>query len=150
MNIEKKKDVLIVLIALLWVSIAILGWKNMYMTGLFLSVALMLLHLVLGASVKGVLSKKFFVYPIVIWAVLWCLSFYLSNYYGELFAGQKPTFNILGFHPSFAWTVLTYWIGGVLTLTLGFVKFKDEWLSEAKWEEFKQKVKIIDEKEGVV
>lgn len=150
MNIEKQKDLMIVLIALIWVIIAIAGWNNMYMVGLYLSVLLMFLHLVLGASVKGVISKKFLFYPIIIWAALWVISFALSNYYGNLFAGQTPTFNILGFHPSFAWTVLTYWLGGVLTLTLGFVKLKDEWLSDSDWDEFRKKVQSIDEKKGAM
>jgi hypothetical protein len=58
-----------------------------------------------------------------------------------------PDFTILGFHPSFSWTVILYWIGGVLTLTLGFVALKDEWLSEKDWEEFKGKVQKIDERQ---
>jgi hypothetical protein len=64
-----------------------------------------------------------------------------------MFAGVMPDFTILGFHPSFSWTVILYWIGGVLTLTLGFVALKDEWLSEKDWEEFKGKVQKIDERQ---
>jgi hypothetical protein len=64
-----------------------------------------------------------------------------------MFEGIMPTFTILGFHPSFSWTIILYWIGGVLTLTLGFVKLKDEWLSEQDWEEFKKNVKKIDERQ---
>lgn len=146
MNIEKKKDLMILLIAVLWLAIAVLGWKGMYMPGLYLSVVLMFLHIVLGASVNGKISKKFLFYPVGIWAVLWVISFYLSDHYAEVYAGVIPDFTILGFHPSFAWTVLTYWIGGVLTLTLGFVLYKDEWLSDKAWDDFISKVKKIDDK----
>lgn len=146
MNIEKKKDLMIFLIAILWLAIAVLGWKDLYMPGLYLSVLLMLLHLILGASVNGTISKKFLFYPISIWAILWVVSFYLSDYYSKVFAGVIPDFTILGFHPSFAWTVLTYWIGGVLTLTIGFVVLKDEWLSDNDWDDFLLKVKRINEK----
>lgn len=148
MNLKNKKDFIIILITVLWAAVVVLGWKNMYMTGLFTGIVLMILHLMLGASVKGVLSKKFFVYPILCWAVLWGISFYMSYYHANIFAGKVPDFTILGFHPSFGWTVLTYWLGGVATLTIGFNALKSEWLSEEDWNEFKEKINTIEEKEG--
>lgn len=98
---------------------------------------------------QGVLNKKFFTYPLMVWAILWVLSFILSDYHGKLFTGTMPSFTILGFHPSFAWTVITYWIGGVLTLTLGFVLYKDLWLSDEDWNNFIKKIGQIDGKKEV-
>lgn len=85
----------------------------------------------------------------MVWAILWVLSFILSDYHGKLFTGTMPSFTILGFHPSFAWTVITYWIGGVLTLTLGFVLYKDLWLSDEDWNNFIKKIGQIDGKKEV-
>lgn len=148
MDISNKKTGIILLIGILWIVITILGWKEQYLAGMYLGVVLILLHLVLGAAKNGVLSLKIIVYPLLVFGVLWCASFYLSNYYAEIFSGRIPDFTIMGFHPSFAWTVLTYWLGGLATLTVGFVIFKNEWLSEKDWEDFKDKIK--QDKQGEV
>src|SRR6056297_2073278 len=147
MDIQGKRTPIIIAIALLWAAITVLGWYEMYMPGLYLGVVLMLLHMVLGVSIKNKVSKKFLIYPLLPWAIIWPISFYLSDKYSAMFEGVMPTFTILGFHPSFSWTIILYWIGGVLTLTLGFVLLKDEWLSEKDWEEFKEKVHEIDQRQ---
>jgi hypothetical protein len=140
MDLARKKTPLMICIALLWLGCMYLGWKNNFILGMCLGVILMFLHMALGTAKQGVLSKKFFVYPLGIWAVLWIASFVCSKYYSDLFAGVMPSFTISGFHPSFAFTVFFYWIGGMLTLTLGFVLFKDEWLSEKDWKDFLTRV----------
>ena len=58
---------------------------------------------------------------------------------------MMPAFTVLGLHPSFAPVLLLYWIGGLLTLSLGFYLLQDEWLSQEDWEEFCQKAKKIKE-----
>ena len=35
----------------------------------------------------------------------------------------------------------------MLTSTLGFMVYKDEWMSENDWENFKDKIQSIEEKE---
>ena len=147
MNISGKQTGIIVLIGILWIVITLLGWKEYYMAGMYLGVVLMFLHMILGISKKGKLSSKMLIYPLLVWAVLWCASFYLSRYYADLFAGKVPDFSILGFHPSFAWTILAYWLGGIATLTFGFILFQDEWLSEEDWKEFKNKIAMLEQSE---
>jgi hypothetical protein len=46
--------------------------------------------------------------------------------------------------------VLTYWIGGVLTLNIGFLLYRDLWLSDDNWEEFREKAARVNEEEGGV
>jgi len=145
MDIQGKRTGIIVTIALLWGAISVLGWYEMYMPGLYLGVLLMFLHMVLGVSVNHKVSKKFLIFPLIPWAVVWALSFYLSNMHANIFIGVMPDFTILGFHPSFSWTIILYWIGGMLTLTWGFMIYKDEWLSSSDWDEFKRKVELIDQ-----
>jgi hypothetical protein len=140
MNLAKWKTVVIVLIAALWLGCMYLGWQNDFVPAMCLGVVLMLLHMLLGAAKGGVISRKLLVYPFGVWAVLWILSFIFSKYYSDLFAGVMPSFTIVGFHPSFAFTVFFYWIGGMLTLSLGFVLRRDEWLSEEDWKTFMNRV----------
>lgn len=144
MNIGNKRNSIIILVTLLWIVITLCGWTGKWFFGLISSVVLMLLYMMLGSARNGRLSKKLFLYPLLSWAVLWSLSFYFSKYYATVFSGKMPDFTILGFHPSFAFTILTYWIGGVLTLTLGFYYFSDEWLSEEDWNNFKIKIESIN------
>jgi len=147
MDISGKRTGIIVLIGILWIIITLMGWQEHYMAGMYLGVVLMLLHMILGSSKGGRISTKMLVYPLMIWGILWCASFFLSRYYADLFAGKIPDFTILGFHPSFAWTIFAYWLGGIATLTFGFILFKDEWLSEKDWDEFKEEIKLLKQSE---
>ena len=147
MDIKKNSTLIWVLIAVLWIAIIVLGTMGHFVVGMVLGVPLMFLHMMLGIAKGGVVSKKFLVYPMLIWAALWIASFILSGYFADLFAGVMPSFTVMGLHPSFAPTIFLYWIGGQLTLNLGFYLLQDEWLSEKDWEDFCAKAKKI--KEGV-
>lgn len=144
MEIGSKRTGIIIFITVLWVFITISGWNGNWFSGLISSVVLMLLYMMLGAAQNGKLNKKLFLYPLLSWAVLWIAGFYFSKYYADVFAGRMPDFTVLGFHPSFAFTILTYWIGGVLTLTVGFYIFSDYWLSDKGWDNFKKKIEAIN------
>ena len=133
------------MIAILWLVIIVLGTTGQFVLGLVLSIPLILLHMMLGCAKKGIVSKKFLFYPLGIWAVLWITSFILSGVFADMFAGVMPSFTILGLHPSFAPTVFLYWIGGQLTLSLGYYLYQDEWLSEKEWNEFCAEAKEIKE-----
>ena len=147
MDIRKHKTLIWILIAILWIVCIVTGTTGHFVIGLVAGVPLMFLHMMLGIAKGGVVSKKFLIYPMVIWAVLWIVSFILSGYWADAFMGAMPSFTILGFHPSFAPTIFLYWIGGQLTLNLGFYLFQDEWLSQKEWDDFCEKAKSI--KEGV-
>ena len=147
MDISKHKNGIIILIAVLWIACIATGTTGHFIAGMVLGVPLMFLHMLLGVAKNGVVSKKFLLYPMAIWAALWLVSFLLSGYFGSQFAGAAPTFTILGFHPSFAPTIFLYWIGGQLTLNLGFYLFQDEWLSQKDWDDFCAKVHAMKEEE---
>ena len=135
------------MIAVLWIACIVLGTIGQFVIAMCLGVVLMFLHMMLGMAKGGVVSKKFLIYPMVIWAVLWLVSFVLSGHFATEFAGVMPSFTVLGLHPSFAPTIFLYWIGGQLTLNLGFYLLQDEWLSQKEWDDFCAKAKEI--KEGV-
>jgi len=145
---ERTRTALMAAIGLAWVAIMVMAWKGVWLPSMILAVFLMLAHMVLGSFRRGKLDAKFLVYPLVAWAILWIASFVLSAYYADLFRGAVPAFTILGFHPSFAWTVLTYWIGGILTLSVGLYALKDRWLPESEWENFKREIAELKAKGG--
>ena len=144
---DKSVTNLIIITTILWIAINVLGWMDYHMAGMYLGVVMMLLYMVLGVAKQGVVSKKFLLYPLSIWAITWIISFTLAEHYSLKFAGGAPDFTVLGLHPSFAPVVFLYWIGGMLTLTLGFIYYKDEWLSEEDWDNFKIKIESIEKEE---
>ena len=136
---------IVVLTAVLWAVTTALGLAGRGYLGMYFALGLLLLYAVHGAARRGRVSRRFLAYPLLAWIACWAVSFYLARHYADLFAGRTPGFTILGFHPSFAPTVLGYWIGGVLTLSVGFVLFRDDWLTEREWKEFKARVGADDE-----
>lgn len=148
MEIGKNRTGIVLTITGLWVAITICGWTGRWFEGLIMSVLLMLLHMMMGAAQNGKLDKKLLMYPLLTWFVVWILGFVFAKNYSDLFLNVAPTFKILGFHPSFAAIILAYWIGGVLTLTLGLVKFSGLWLSDANWDAFKAKMDLLNQEEG--
>lgn len=146
MNVSKNRTAINILIAVLWVVIMFLGWKNIFVPAMVLGVPLMLLYMLLGSAHNGKVDSKFLVYPLLIWAVLWIASFLLSAYFATKYAGVMPDKLILGFHPSFAPTVFLYWLGGQLTLNLGLYLYPDGWLTEKQWDDFKASVKEMEAK----
>lgn len=144
MNIKNKETALIVTSTLLWIGVMFSGWYGQWYIGMFLGLLIMFIYMVMGAAKKGVISKKLLGYPLVSWLILWSAGFYMTQKYALQFSETIADFTILGFHPSFAFIVLFYWVGGVLTLTVGLNVYKDEWLSEKEWSDFKANVAAID------
>ncbi|MGD9568755.1 MAG: hypothetical protein AB7V48_10595 [Sedimentibacter sp.] len=147
MDLSSKKTAIVVITTALWLIITYLGWNNVYLVSMYLGVVLMLLYMMLGVAKQGKLSKKLFYFSLIPWAIVWTVSFYLADYYAAIFTGVMPTFTVLGFHPSFAATVVGYWIGGMLTLTAMYMTFKDEWLSQKDWDSFLERINEIKESE---
>lgn len=150
MDIGNRRTGIIIVITVLWAFITLSGWNGNWFAGLISSVILMLSYMMLGASKNGKLSKKLLLYPLLSWTILWITGFCFSKHYADIFDGKMPDFTILGFHPSFAFTILTYWIGGVLTLTLGFYFLADHWLSDEDWDNFKKKIESINNAKGEI
>ena len=143
MDISKKRTAIWIVIAALWVTVIVLGTLDHFVIGMVLSVPLIALHFVLGTAKKGKISAKFLGYPILIWSVVNIVAFIMCGYFADKFKGVLPTFTILGLDPSFAPVMILYWIGGMLTLSLGFYICRDEWLSEKDWTEFCKRAKKI-------
>ena len=144
MEIGKYRTGIVLVITGLWAAVTICGWTGKWFIGLILGILLMFLHMVMGAAHNGKIHKKLLIYPLVPWCALWIVGFFFAKYYADQFMNIAPSFKILGFHPSFAFVILAYWIGGVLTLTLGLIKNEDAWLSEENWQAFKTKIDALN------
>ena len=147
MQITDLKKYLVILSTILWCAITVLGWKNEnYLICLILSVFIMGCYLMLGAANKGVLKQRFFIYPILSWAVVWIAAFVCAAYFADSYAGVVPPL-ILGLHPSLACIVGGFWFGGLLTLLLGWRVNKSDWMSSEDWDEFVSLIKELDVQE---
>ncbi len=145
---KKLTTPLMIVTACLWGATTIMGWLGLGFEALFPALLLLFLYAVLGSAKGGRLSTGYIIYPLVAWLAVWAASFILSEHHARMYEGRLPELTILGLHPSFAWTVLLYWVGGVLTLTVGFYIKRDDWLSKADWEAFKENIAEPDEGGG--
>jgi hypothetical protein len=120
----------------LWLAIVVLGALGRWFPALFVLLGLMLVYGVLGSQREGRLAPRLVAFPILAWLLLWGASFVLADQNVQAGPGQA----ILGFHPSFAWIIMLYWIGGTLVMGLGFEAVKDRWLSQERWDDFVRRV----------
>lgn len=144
MNLKGKYDSLFLFIGLLWIAIWIFAIMDKYIIAFMLSIILMLLHLIMGSSHDDKIEKRYLMYPLLSWALVWAIGFYLA--YANDLSGSKELF--FGFNASFGPVVYFYWIGGVLTLTLGYFFNKKAWLNDKQWEEFLEESKKFKEEKG--
>ena len=79
MDISKKKTLILVLISILWLACIILGTTEKFVLGMVVAVPLIGLHFLLGVAKKGIVSKKFLLYPILIWTALYIVAFILCG-----------------------------------------------------------------------
>ena len=91
MDISKKKTLILVLISILWLACIILGTTGKFVLGMVVAVPLIGLHFLLGVAKKGIVSKKFLLYPILIWTALYIVAFILCGVYADKFAGMMPS-----------------------------------------------------------
>lgn len=127
----------------LWVAIAALGMTGYWYPGLHLSVVLMVLLVALGSAHRGRIGVGLLLYPILAWGALWAVSFVFAERSRAALAGGVPETTFLGFHPSFAWIVFGYWLGGVAVLTLGFHLRRDDWMPEEHWRELESRLERL-------
>lgn len=147
MNIQNKRDIIWILIAILWIAVIVLGTIGHFVIGMVLSVPLIGLHMILGFAKNDYITPRALVYPFTIWTAVHITAFILCGYFADKYAGVQPP-ALLGFHPSFAPVVLLFWLGGILTVSVGYYLRRDDWLDETTWENFKKEAKELREKEA--
>jgi hypothetical protein len=146
---ESGKTVIIVLTAILWVIITALGVTENGSTGLYFTVLLTACYAIIGGAYhNGNVNVTLLTFPVISWAVGQVICVAGMNYYYYLFKGVRPTFTVLGFHPSYAFVVLIFWVWSVICWGGGLYALRKTWLSNNEWDEFEKTMKAIDAKEG--
>ena len=140
MTRKHKETILVLLTGILWLATTALAWAGHWYPALFVLLMLIATYATLGVTHNGRTDLRLLVFPTLPWIALWGATFALAEYHANAFAGGPPDYSILGFHPSFAWIVLAYWIGGALVMTLGYYWKRDAWLSDERWDEFVRSV----------
>ncbi len=148
MTPQFRSTLLIALGAVLWIATTALAWTGHWYAGLFALLALMATYAVLGIAHNGSISARLLAFPLLSWLAIWAATFALAQHYAERFAGGPPEFTILGFHPSFGWIVIAYWLVGTLVMAFGFYWRRDTWLSEKKWQEFLDAVRAAEHRKA--
>jgi hypothetical protein len=141
MNATRSSTVLMTTSALVWLALVWLAGAGAWFPALFLLLLLLLIYGLLGSIHRGRLDLRLVAFPSLVWLLLWAAAFLLGNHYAEVFAGRRPDFTILGFHPSFAAIIAFYWIIPTLLMGFGFEAVKDRWLSEQRWKEYLRQVR---------
>jgi hypothetical protein len=143
MRIENTTPIHVV-IAVCFALTIILCMTGNWFPCFYLATLVITLYMVLGSIKNGKIDTLFLIFPISTFFVLWVIGFTLAQYYAVLFNNIPPSFTILGFHPSFFWVGILYWMGGLLTLATGLVKLSDRWLSAGEWDAFKKAVEQLN------
>lgn len=138
---EKMRTWLNVAGGVLWLVLIVTsffpGKDAVNLAGLIAAAFLMGVYFILGTTVNNKIGSKVpLVYPILFMVLFWMLSFIIA--YAT--KGQKMDL-IFGLHPGAFWPMLLFWIGSLLTGTLGYFLYFDKYLlSDKDWEEFMEEV----------
>jgi hypothetical protein len=141
MDFRKLQTPLVLAIGVLWTCMTVLAGLGHWFAGLFVLLAMLLLFLLLGATRRGRLDAALFA-CVLLFVALWALAFGLAGRHAAEFGQRLPDWTLLGFHPSFAWIVLLYWLAATVVLALGYYFLRRRWLSEDDWQEFLKQVQM--------
>jgi hypothetical protein len=135
---------LIIASAVLWLAMIGLAGAGHWLAALYVLLALLLVFGVLGSSHEGRFDLRLVAFPALLWLLMWAGAFALGQHYAEAFAGRRPDFTILGFHPSFAAIVALFWVLPTLLMGFGFEAVKDRWLSQKRWDDYVRQVRRME------
>jgi hypothetical protein len=141
-----------IIIGLCFLLIPILCMTGYWFPCFYIATFVIALYMLLGSLKKGKVDAVFLLFPICTFFVTWVVGFTLAQQDAVQFLGRAPDYTILGFHPSFFWIMLLYWIGGFIILATGLFKLRDHWLAPDEWEAFRTKIielngKAVERKE---
>lgn len=126
--------------ALLWLVTMLLTAVGYWFSAMLVGAFVFLPYFIAGVAHNRKISAKIIVYPAILCVVIRLIGYIGAEYYSESFMGKAPDFLVTGFHPSFGFIFWCFWIGGLLTITLGFGIMYREYLPAGAWDEFLEKL----------
>lgn len=144
---DKKRDVIMVIMALLWAFVLYAAWagainkdSQLIYYGLLASVFIVACFYLMGAVTNEKMSVVILIFPVLFNLVVWIVAFTIAYQT----RGQKMDF-ILGMHPGMFGMIIFFWVGTMVATTLSFGLFFDKYyLPDEKWEEFQKEVSQIE------
>jgi len=133
---EGMRSALHVINAIIWILLVFISWSAnaTYVTiGFYLMSILTAIYFLLGV-LKGDKLKIGvpFLYPVVAMLIIWIIAFAMIS----ATRGDATTSFILGMHPGMFAAVIIFWVGSLLTGSLGFAIFYKESLADDEWDNF--------------
>jgi hypothetical protein len=144
---DKKRDVIMVIMALLWAFVLYACWSgainknaDLIFYGMIASALIVFCFYLMGAVTNDKMSIPVLIFPVIINLVLWIIAFTMAY----RTRGQKMDF-IWGMHPGMFGMIIFFWVGTMICTAVSFGLFFDKYyLSEAKWAEFQKEVAQLE------
>jgi hypothetical protein len=144
---DKKRDVIMVIIALLWAFVLYAAWagalnkdNQLIFIGLLATAFIVGCTYLMGAVTDEKMSVAVLIYPVIFNVVCWIIAFTMAY----TTKGVKADF-ILGMHPGMFGAIIFFWVGSMVASALSLGLFFDKYfLPQAKWDEFQKEVSKLE------
>jgi hypothetical protein len=144
---DKKRDVIVVILALLWAFVLYACWsgavnKNpgLIYCGLIATAFIVGCFYLMGAVTNEKMSFTVLIFPVIFNCLCWIIAFTIA--YNT--KGQKMDF-ILGMHPGMFGMIIFFWVGSMISTAVSLGLFFDKYfLPKEKWDEFQKEVSELE------
>ena len=144
---DKKRDVIMVIMALLWAFVLYAAWSgavnknpDLIYYGFIASAFIVVCFYLMGAVTNNKMSIPVLIFPVIFNCVCWIVAFTIA-YQTK---GQKMDF-IWGMHPGMFGAIIFFWVGTMVATSLSLGLFFDKYfLPEGKWDEFMKEVSQLE------
>ena len=144
---DKKRDVIMVIMALLWAFVLYAAWSgavnkndDLIFSALIACAFIVVCFYLMGAATNDKMSIPVLVFPVIINCVVWIVAFTMAY----MTKGQKMDF-IWGMHPGMFAMIIFFWIGTMISTSLSFGLFFDKYyLPDEKWAEFQKEISQLE------
>ena len=144
---DKKRDVIMIIMALLWAFILYACWSgavnkdtDLIFYGLIACAFVVFCFYLMGAVTNEKMSVVVLIFPVILNVAFWIIAFVMAY----KTRGQKMDF-ILGMHPGMFGMVIFFWVGSMICTALSLGLFFDKYyLPEEKWAEFQKEVAQLE------
>lgn len=144
---DKKRDVIMVIMALLWAFVLYAVWSgavnknpDLIFYGFIAIAFIVVCFYLMGAVTNEKMSYVVLIYPVIFNLVCWIIAFIIAYQT----RGQKMDF-IWGMHPGMFGAIIFFWLGSMISTALPLGLFFDKYfLPEGKWDEFQKEVSQLE------
>ena len=145
---DKKRDVIVVILALLWAFVLYAAWSgavnkdsDLIYYGLIACAFIVVCFYLMGAATNDKMAIPVLIFPVIINFLVWIVAFTIAF----KTRGQKMDLVFLGMHPGMFAMMVIFWIGTMISTSLSYGLFFDKYyLPDEKWAEFQKEVAQLE------